>query len=177
MASVALPVQAGEASGTEPTVATEASASDPVTATMRASVLRPRLDANGLPLLGDDGKPIVDDVAVEEASVVPGDVVHYAIEIRNRGEAVEDLGIAFPIPAEMILLPESLASDVPADFGVTTLANPEKTIPVFAANKDAKIVTPEFSVAATEGLSSLSVSIDEVRHETAARITYQLTVR
>lgn len=146
-----------------------------VSADMQTFVLRERLDADGLPVLDDQGKPVIDTVPVAEESVVPGDEISYVITVKNLGEAIEGMDMSFDVSPELSLITGSVTSSIHAEFGFSTGDDIGTVLPLLADGEGNP--SDEFSAVGPDEVIRLHAAIPAVAEGETFTLSYNLNVR
>lgn len=110
------------------------------------------------------------------AGILPGDRVLYRIELANAGtETAEELAMELPVAAELILDPESFASDAELLVTFATRIAPE----AFAALAALDVPTDEGGTrpATPEDLGAVRVEIAAIGPDAQAFVEYAATLR
>jgi hypothetical protein len=146
----------------------------PITAQIDASVVREQVDADGFPVLDADGNAVIVYEPVTDTPVIPGDQVRYMVTMENLGPDVTNFSVAFDIPAQGLLIPETIASDWDATFYVGTTDLPEVRTEIFEQGQDLSagyLEIPDGEIA------KIHASIPTLAAGEAGVISYNMMIR
>lgn len=177
LASLATPTLAQEAADPAAELSQDQVSDGEVLADLALWALKPVLEESGQPLLDAQGEPVEDFQPVTEgAALLPGDQIRYVLTLSNEGADADDLALALDLPAEGLLLPESVTSSVEANFELGSSADTELRVPLLIQQDGTTIPNPTWATA-PDGFDHLHATINRLAANEAATVTYDLVVR
>jgi len=141
--------------------------------TLAGYTLAPEMTGDGVPLLDEDGLPVILRVALDESVVTPGDEVLYVITLDNpTEEPAMNLSLDAQVAPEVLLDPFSLFGPEGLHIEWADAETPDLFRPVFEEIDGEQVMTADL-----ETLRTLRLTLPELPPQEQTSIEYTVTLR